>query len=86
MIDCCDTTWIEERIAAKKALVVKYETALDALSAGAQSYSLDTGQTRQVVTKANLSEMRNLIRMLENDISTLQARLGCGRAQGRPAW
>lgn len=86
MIDCCDTTWIEQRIAAKKSLVLKYEAALDALSTGAQSYSLDTGQTRQVVTKANLSEIRNLVSKLESDISSLQARLGCGRAQGRPAW
>lgn len=86
MIDCCDTTWIEERIAAKKALVVKYEAAIDALSTGAQSYSLDTGQTRQVVTRAGLSEMRNLVRQLEADISSLQARLGCGRVQMRPAW
>jgi hypothetical protein len=86
--DCCDdAAWLEERLAAKKALIVKYETEIDALSDGAQTYSLDTGQTRQVVTKANLSEMRNMIARLESDISTLQQRLyGCGRFQVRPGW
>jgi hypothetical protein len=84
---CCDDReWLEARIAAKKALVLKYEAALDALSTGAQTYSLDTGQTRQTVTKANLTEVRNALSQLEADISTLQARLGCGQVQVRPAW
>jgi hypothetical protein len=88
MNDCCDdSTWLAERIAAKKALILKYEAALDTLSSGAQSYSLDTGQTRQVVTKANLSELRNMLAKLESDLSTLQQRLsGCGRFQVRPGW
>lgn len=86
MINCCDTTWIAERIAAKKALIVKYETALDELAGGAQSYQLDTGQSRQLVTKADLGSMRLYIKQLESDISTLEARLGCGRTYVRPAW
>ena len=88
MTDCCDeTAWLEERIAAKKAAIIAYETALTSLAGGAQSYSLDTGQTRQVVTKANLTEIRNVIGQLESDLSTLQMRLnGCGRFQARPGW
>ena len=88
MTDCCDDTeWIEGRIAAKKAAILAFEAALTALAGGAQTYSLDTGQTRQVVTKANLTEMRNAIAQLESDISTLQMRLsGCGRFQVRPGW
>jgi hypothetical protein len=88
MTDCCDdTTWLEERIAAKKARIVKLEAAIDAVADGAQSYSIDTGQTRQVVTRANLSEIRNMITRLESEISTLQQRLyGCGRFQARPGW
>jgi hypothetical protein len=88
MNDCCDdSAWIAERIAAKKALILKYEAALDALAGGAQTYSIDTGQTRQTVSKANLTEMRNVIAQLESDLSTLQMRLnGCGRFQMRPGW
>ncbi len=88
MTDCCDEReWLEERIAKKKAAIVLFEDALTALAGGAQSYSLDTGQTRQVVTKANLTEMRNSISQLESDLSTLQMRLnGCGRFQARPGW
>lgn len=83
---CDDTQWIIDRIAAKKALVVKYEAAIDALSTGAQSYQLNTGQTQQLVTRANLGSMRIALRGFESDISTLQARLGCAAFQARPGW
>jgi hypothetical protein len=88
MNDCCDDSeWLKERIAAKKAQIVAFDAALTALAGGAQSYSLDTGQTRQVVTKANLTELRNVIAQLESDISTLNMRLyGCGRFNVRPGW
>lgn len=86
--DCCDdSTWLKERIAAKKALLLAFDAAMTALARGAQSYSIDTGQTRQTVTKANLTEMRNMIAQLESEISTLQMRLsGCGRFIARPGW
>ena len=88
MDDCCDdTAFWEQRLAAKKAAIVAYEAAITAVAGGAQSYSLDTGQTRQVVTKANITEMRNMVAQLESDISTLQQRLyGCGRTYVRPGW
>lgn len=85
--DCCDDTqWIRDRIAAKRALVIAYETAMTALSTGVQSYMLNTGQTQQQVTKANLGSMRLTVRDLEADISTLQARLGCAQIIVRPGW
>lgn len=86
MTDCCDTEWIEARITATKALIVKYEEAIDALSTGAQSYTMDTGQTRQVVQKSDLSQMQLTLTRLEARLSTLQQRLGCGRTQARPGW
>jgi hypothetical protein len=88
MTDCFDDReFLEQRIAAKKAALLAFDAALTALAGGAQSYSLDTGQTRQVVTKANLSEMRIMITKLESEISTLQQRLnGYGRFQVRPGW
>jgi hypothetical protein len=86
--DCCDdSAWLKERIAAKKALILQFETAISTVAGGAQSYSIDTGQTRQVVTRTNITEARNLVAQLESDISTLQQRLyGCGRFVVRPGW
>jgi hypothetical protein len=88
MTDCCDDrAWLEERIAKKKEAIAAFEDALLAIAGGAQSYSIDTGQTRQVVTKANVTETRNVIAQLESDIVTLQMRLnGCGRFVVRPGW
>jgi hypothetical protein len=90
MIDPCDPCderqWILDRIAAKKALVVQYETAIGVLSTGAQSYQLNTGQTQQLVTRASLGSMRLAVRGFEADIATLQARLGCAQFQVRPGW
>jgi hypothetical protein len=83
---CDDTQWIIDRIAAKKALVVSYEAAIGALATGAQSYQLNTGQTQQLVTRANLGSMRLMVKGLEGDISTLQARLGCARFNVVPGW
>lgn len=88
MTECCDddSQWIRERIAAKKALVIAYETAMTALSTGAQSYQLNTGQTQQLVTKANLGSMRLVVNNLESDIATLQARLCGATVYVRPGW
>src|SRR3954469_25728387 len=65
MTDCCDDdrAFWEGRLAEKKTALAAYDGAITALAGGAQSYSLDTGQTRQVVTKANLTEMRNMSRI-----------------------
>lgn len=78
--------WLEARITKTKALIEAYEDAMLALATGAQSYSLDTGQTRQTVTKANLSEMRNAIMILENRLATLEARLEGAGLQAVPGF
>jgi hypothetical protein len=84
---CCDsTTWIQERITATRALILKYEEALDAFATGAQSYSIDTGQTRQVVTKHMLGSVQLTITRLEARLSTYEQRLGCARTYVRPSW
>lgn len=84
---CTDTTWLEARITKTKELIEAYENAILALSTGSvQSYQLDTGQTRQSVTKQQLSQLKNTLDSLENRYATLQARLGCARGYGRPAF
>ena len=69
-----DDDWLDARETATKALIVAYEGALTALATGAQSYTLDTGQSRQVVTKADIASMRLFLDMLENRLATICAR------------
>ena len=84
---CTDTTWLNARLEKTKTLIEAYENAIEALSTGAvQSYQLDTGQTRQLVTKASLTSLTKTLESLENRYSTLQARLGCARTVGRAAY
>lgn len=81
-----DTAWLEARIARKKELIIAYENAIEALAGGAQQYTLNTGQTTQSVTKANLGSLRVALNGFENDLATLEARL-CGAGhQGQPGF
>jgi hypothetical protein len=84
-IDCDDSTFLEARITRTEELIVIYEDAIAALGAGAQSYQLSTGQTTQLVTKANLATMRTTLSSLENRRATLRATL-LGGTHVTPAW
>lgn len=81
-----DGAWLDERIERTKSLIVIYEDAIGALAGGAQMYQLDTGQTRQLVQKANLATLRDTLSELENRLSTLQARRCGAGACGRPTF
>ncbi len=82
-----DNSFLQDRIDATKKLIIAYEDAMLALSEGAQSYTLDTGQTRQTVTKLNLSTIRSTIDTLYNRYATLETRLnGNGSIHVRPDW
>ena len=81
-------TYLEARIAATEARILGYETAISTLTTGgAQSFTLDTGQTRQVVTMFNITEIR---KALVADISLLadlcNLLYGTGTVTARPAW
>lgn len=79
MASSISTDWLEERIAKTKALIEAYEDAILALSSGAQSYTLDTGQTRQTVTKAQLSQLSTTLDRLEGRLQRLiDMRCGAG--------
>lgn len=82
----CDDDWITERIGRTRELIVRYENAIDAIASGVQSYSLDTGQTRQVVTKAQLGSLQLTLSRLEARLSIYEQRLGCARLIVRPHW
>lgn len=76
--EAADLAWLDARIAKTQALIVAIEDALLALSTTAvQSYMLNTGQTTQQVTKANVASLNNLLAELEQRLTRLQARR-CG--------
>ena len=79
-----DSAWQTARLAATEALIVTYENALTALASGAQSYSLNTGQTQQTVTKANIASLRDTLNMQENRRATIRARLYGGGTHVTP--
>jgi len=82
-----DRTFIQARIDATKLQIVAYEDAALALASGVQSYTLDTGQSRQTVNKLDLSAINKTIDSLYNRCATLEARLnGSGTLTARPAW
>ena len=83
-----DREFIQARIDATKAQIIVYEDAALALgTGGVMSYTLDTGQSRQTVTRLDLSSIQRTIDSLYNRCATLEARLnGSGTVTARPAW
>jgi hypothetical protein len=82
-----DVPWIEERIMVTKTMILAYEAAILALSNGVVQYSLDTGQSRQSVTKHQLGSLRLQLTDLENRLQTLQNQLaGAGTVYVRPGF
>lgn len=83
-----DGVYLQERITKVKALITVYEDAILAIvTNGAQSYTLDTGQSRQTVTKVDVPDMETALKSLYNLLATLEARLnGSGVTTVRPAW
>ncbi len=78
--------FIQDRITAAKALLVAYEDAILAVTTGGvQSYTLNTGQTIQTVTKLDVDKMNAAIDSILNRIITLEARCTNGGVSiGRP--
>lgn len=83
-----DRTFTLERIAVTKALIVAYEGVLLSLASanGVESYTLDTGQDRQTVTRADMSRLQSGLNALYNQLATLEARVYGGTTQARPCW
>lgn len=83
-----DRTTLEASIASTKLQIAAYEQAAIDLASGAiESYTLDTGQTRQTVKKFDLVKLQDVIDGLYNRCATLQARLnGSGVTHGVPGF
>lgn len=79
--------FLKARIERTKLQIVAYEDALDALASGVTSYSLNTGQSQQSVTRASIPDINKTLDTLYNRLVTLEARLtGNGVTRVRPAW
>jgi hypothetical protein len=81
-------TFCTDRLARTLELIQKYDAAIDAIIvAGVESYTLDTGQSKQTVTKLDLDMLYRTLQSLENKYVTLQARCsGRFNQHGRPDW
>ena len=80
--------FLAKRIAATEAAIIAYEDALIALGGegGVMSYTLDTSQTRQTVTRADIGRMQQTVTSLYNTLATLSARRCGATSIARPAW
>lgn len=82
-----DATYIQARIVATKAQIEAYEGAALAFgNENTQSYTLDSGQGRQTVTRANLAELQKTIDTLYNRLNSLEMRLNSGSITVQPLW
>lgn len=74
-----NSAFLKDRITAVQAQIIALEEAMLALSSGAiESYTLDTGQSRQTVTKFNLAVINRVLGSLYNRCATMEARLSGG--------
>ena len=82
-----DASWILARIEATKEMIVSYEEAIMALTIdGVQSFSLDTGQTKKVVTRADLGSIKLAMSEAYTRLFNLEARLYGGTVTAVPQW
>jgi len=80
-------TFLQDRLTATKAMIIAYETAIEALITGVASYTLDTGQTKQTVTKLDIDKLQRMLDILYNRYTTLYTRLnGDGVVNFGGAW
>jgi hypothetical protein len=78
---------LDERIASTKTRIVAIEAAIDKVIGGAQMYSLDSGQTRQMVTRASLGQLKELLSSTEQRLDRLCRERGVsGTTYVRPAF
>lgn len=77
-----DTVWITQQLQVTEQAITAINAAIIALAGGAQSYELDTGQTRQRVTKANLGELTSGLKTLTEMRTRYRSQLGLTNTVG----
>ena len=81
-----DSDFLDERITWHKNAIAAYEEAITALANGAQTYRLNTGQTDTSVTRAQLSQLRNMLDNLYSNLAGLCKRRDGGGYSVRPGF
>jgi len=82
-----DYAFLTARIEKTQEQIVAYEDAIDALILKkAKSYTLNTGQTIQIVTRQDLKDLQETLDKLLNRLATYQARRDGASTIVRPAW
>ena len=77
----CDLDWEQSKLEKTKALIDALDDAILALTAGGVlSYTLDTLQSRQTVTRQDVSKLEEMRAGLFNQYDALCMRLGNGGA------
>ena len=78
--------WLDARITATANLIEQYEAGILALSTGAMSYTIDTGQTKQTVTKQQIHLLQATLERLESRLTAYHVRRYGGATHGVPGW
>lgn len=76
----CSQFWLDQIATTQARIVALQEAALNIETGAIESYTLDTGQTRQTVTKANIAMLERVLGSLLNRLATLEARCNIGGA------
>jgi len=81
-------TFLTTRITATEALITAYEAASQAFATNGaiQTYKLDTGQSVQTVTRADLEQITATLSSLYNQLATLCARRDGAASINQPGW
>lgn len=74
-----DKFW-EDELTNARIMLVEVEKAINTFNSngGIQSYTIDTGQDKQTVTRADIKSLYEQRKRLLSDIQTLEARLRIG--------
>jgi len=80
------TEEIQTELACARELLAAVQDAIKSVLCGGQSYSLDSGQTRQSVTRSTLGELRKMRRELKDEIDALETQLSGAGFYGRTAF
>lgn len=75
-----------DRLAIAKTQLTALDAAITALELGAQSYSLDTGQSRQTVARHQIGDLYRRQTSLMQQIADLEARVNGGSFVARPGF
>jgi uncharacterized protein YjcR len=90
-VDADEIARLEARLIRTEAIILKLEDEIEKATSGAQMYQLDNGQTRQLVTKAQLTQLQNALAYFEDRRKRIKLQLESLKGGGtvvyvKPGW